>query len=633
MTSALNRAAALALATAVVLTGTGLGSGAAVAETPGAPGEPTTTATADGLTGPFVTVMPDSRFSAVGTPVPAGRLSYSAHEGLAQASAAASVWTFPAIGSTGQVRGTGSSSNTCLQITATPNGSHVLPQVCQDTPSQQFSWVDLRGGKTLTSAAAPTTYMTTSAVSNFYNTTNQASQAQLVRTDLLAGQFSARVDSVDVASRTARLSGSAVPGSYVVVNGREEVLVDGTGRWAHQLTGLALGTSTVGLEQWENGAKTGETTVTVTLPVAAVTASVSFPADPRQEAVLSGGAQPGATVVVADTAGAELARTTALLGSGSWSTSIPAPGAGGDRPVRVFQEIDGEKNGEIAVTVRYGAAVTVTSPVDGQAHGGGRLAMTGRGEHGATIVVRVQGTQNVIGTATVLASGAWNLTTTLDDRRHTLETTQTGKGDNVTVATTTINPDDEGGVSQPFILDSPADGQTIIAPGNQVTFAGRGTTGDTVQITNTYNGRVIDTTTIGQAGTWTAHGTVGAGTQNLDAAVTHRGTTTHHPFTVVLKTSTGTDKPFAVTTPADGSTVTAPQGALLFSGTGTAGATVVVRAGNGREVVKTVVRHDGTWSGIGYLYFMTYTLTTSHAIPGGATAVGSITLTVQPDDR
>ena len=54
-----------------------------------------------------------------------------------------------------------------------------------------------------------------------------------------------------------------------------------------------------------------------------------------------------------------------------------------------------------------------------------------------------------------------------------------------------------------------------------MTFTGVGTTGDTVTVTNTYNSRVVGTTTIDGTGTWTIEGKLGHAWQNLTTTVTH----------------------------------------------------------------------------------------------------------------
>ena len=315
----------------------------------------------------------------------------------------------------------------------------------------------------------------------FVNVPGSGWQKYDERSVALSPPFVGQVDWVDVANRSARISGTAAPFAWVVIGNHGQAQAGADGRWSRQLTGLPLGSSWLSLHERQNGITTRETSLTVTLPVSAVSASVSFPADRSREAVLSGRAQPWSWVVVRDAAGVEIARTQADFGPGTWSTPIPAPNAGGAYRVRVHQEIGGEANGEIGVTVAYGSAVRITSPVDGAAHGGGPVTLRGIGEAGAQVTVREQGRETVVGSATVPQNGQWTLTTTsLDDRRRVLEATQTGKGNNVTTSTVTLSPENDT-VPADLTLTSHRDGDTFstTAP---TTLRGTATPGTTVTV-------------------------------------------------------------------------------------------------------------------------------------------------------
>ncbi|WP_209559596.1 hypothetical protein [Frigoribacterium sp. PvP032] len=417
----------------------------------------------------------------------------------------------------------------------------------------------------------------------------------------------------------------------MIVNGDQQVVPSETGTWSASVSGLNLGTNTITLEQWEDGVKTADFSVDATIDVAPVIATTSFPADRAQNAITSGTAHPGAVVVIRDAEGTEIARTTASTNDdGAWSVEIPAPNTGGDYPVTIHQEIDGEANGEISQTVAYGAAVSITAPVDDMAHDGGPVAMRGTGEAGAQVTVREQGRTTVIGNATVLANGSWNLSTTaVDDRKHVLEATQAGKGNNVTTSSVTLNPEGDG-VDQPFALTAPQDGDTVVAPTNQVAFTGTGTTGDTVDVVNTYNGRVVATATIDDEGNWSGTGMIGFGVQNLKATVTHAGVGTDHPLTITVNASAGVDQPFALTAPVNGATVIAPTNQVTFTGTGTTGDTVsIVNTYNGRVVASTTIDGAGNWSGIGSVGFGVQNLraTVTHA---GVGTDHPLTITVNP---
>ncbi|HDY5681491.1 TPA: hypothetical protein RPJ64_002804, partial [Staphylococcus aureus] len=268
--------------------------------------------------------------------------------------------------------------------------------------------------------------------------------------------------------------------AFIVINGEEQVQAGTDGRWSYQLTGLKLGSNPVTLEEYEGTVKTGETSIDAELKVAPVTGVASFPADHGQNAVLSGTAQPGATIVIRDVNGEEIARTNARLGSGTWSTPITAPDAGGDYDLRVHQEIDNEATGEIIVAVAYGAAVVITAPVEGMAHDGGPVTLRGTGEVGAQIAVREQGRSTVLGTAQVLANGQWTVrTTNVDDRKHVLEATQSGKGNNTTASTVTLNPENDTAAPADLTLTSHEDGDTFAQPGT-TTLSGKATPKATV---------------------------------------------------------------------------------------------------------------------------------------------------------
>ena len=308
------------------------------------------------------------------------------------------------------------------------------------------------------------------------------SYIQGVRTEIAINGFSGKVDSVDIPNRTAAISGTAVPGSFVLIDTAvpEQVQAGTDGRWSHTVTDLTLGSNPISLSQYENGEKTGETTLDVVLDVTPVRGAVSFPTDLEQDAVLSGTAHPGSTVVIRDVDGDEIARTEARLGSGAWSTPISAPDAGGDYDVRVHQEIDGEANGEIVVTVAYGAGVAITAPVEGVAHDGGPVTLRGTGEVGAQVTVREQGRSTVLGSAQVLANGQWTIRTTdVDDRKHVLEASQTGKGNNTTASTVTLNPENDSAAPADLTLTSHEDGDTFAQPG-ATTLSGKATPKATV---------------------------------------------------------------------------------------------------------------------------------------------------------
>ncbi|MGY3263174.1 hypothetical protein ACVJ1F_002324 [Frigoribacterium sp. 2355] len=414
-----------------------------------------------------------------------------------------------------------------------------------------------------------------------------------VRTPIEVAGFSARVDSTDIPNRTAEISGTAVPGASVVIGSDEpgQVEVGPDGRWSHTLTGLKLGSNPVTLEQWENREKTGETTIDAELEVTPVAGSVSFPTDLGQDAVLSGTAHPGATVVVTDVDGDEIARTDAHGESGRWSTPITAPDAGGDYDVRVHQEIDGEATGEIIVAVPYGEAVQITAPTEGMAHDGGPVVLRGTGEVGARVTVREEGRSTVLGSEQVLANGQWTIrTTNVDDRKHVLEATQSGKGNNTTVATVTLNP--ENGEQPPVItaptVETPEAGSTVTT--SRPVFSGHGQDGATITVG--YGPNSIIGTGIVVDGEWTITPNRGLslGTSNLVVTQTSGSDvqTIAHSVNRVAA-----DLPLHITSHENDQFYDA--GETTFRGTAPIGSTVAAKNQWGTPM-GTAIASDGTWA-------------------------------------
>jgi hypothetical protein len=400
--------------------------------------------------------------------------------------------------------------------------------------------------------------------------------------------FEASVSSVDVSNRTATLLGKAEPRAAVIINGADQVIAEEDGSWSATVSGLTLGLNTISLEQWENGAKTADATVDVDLVVSPLVATTSFPSDHARNAVASGTAHPGATIIVKDAAGTQIADTIASTNAnGAWSVDIPAPGTGGGYPVTIHQEIDGEANGEISETVAYGNAVAIDMPADDMAHDGGPVAMRGTGEPGAQVAVREQGHATVLGTATVLASGNWNLsTTTVDNRKHVLEVTQTGKGNNVTTSTVTLNP--EAGAVAPVTVETPENGSTVTT--SRPTFTGHGQDGATVTIG--YGANSIIGTAVVENGEWTINPTrgLGMGTSNLVVTQTAGAETqtVNHTLNRVVA-----EQPLAVTSHVDGQTYA--EGVTTFRGTAPVGS--AIRATNQwGTVMGTATATDGSWS-------------------------------------
>jgi len=434
--------------------------------------------------------------------------------------------------------------------------------------------------------------------------------------------FSATIASVDLPRRSATLTGTAVPGSYVVVGGSHEERVEADGSWRTEVTGLALGSNPVTLEQYENQVKTAEASVDVVLEVRPLRGDVTFPADRTQEARVGGTAHPGAEVVVSTTDGAELARVPASAGVGTWSTPLSAPNAPGDRELTVRQFVDGDPAGEIAVVAGYGAGVTITAPVEGMAHDGGPVAMNGSGEPGAAVSIREQGRPTVLGTATVLQNGRWSSrTTNVDSATHVLEARHEGRGANRTTALVTLNPE---GVTPPVVgpptVESPQNGETVTT--SRPRFTGHGHEGATITIG--FGPNSIIGSGVVRDGAWTIDPDRGLALGRNALIVTQKLGDDVQTLTHVVD-RVAVELPFRVTSHADGGLY--DTGLTTFRGTAPIGATIVAK-NQWNTLMGTDYSSDGTWAFDRNLgptsagYDLTFTAT----VPGGTPRVTRLKL-------
>ncbi|WP_439693627.1 hypothetical protein ACRQ4B_05210 [Curtobacterium sp. SP.BCo] len=168
--------------------------------------------------------------------------------------------------------------------------------------------------------------------------------------------------------------------------------------------------------------------------VTELTAAGSFPIEVDQNAVISGNAHTGATVIVRE-GSAAIGSATAV--NGKYSIAIPA-GATGLRQFTVTQTVDGVVSAPKSASLDYGTVtpVTVESPTNGEVIKGGTVTFTGHGTPGAKVMVN--GTVSQLGSTKVDDDGEWALTLnrTLTPQAYTLSVKQTTKGNVVGNAVT-----------------------------------------------------------------------------------------------------------------------------------------------------------------------------------------------------
>jgi hypothetical protein len=612
------------LAAATVISGLSFGVAAATAA-------PSTTAGLDRIQGKFVTQSSTPgtprAFGAVGKATTGVIVPITATAQLTDAVAAAAVWTFPAVGTSGPVVNNG------LCLTYVQVDTDMLAQPCvSGSASQQFLWSDSTGQDKVPDqpALAPVSNPTKGVgITDDGGNLRAQSYNQRDGYPLLSSYtsaFSGRVTASSVAGRSATVEGTASPNASIIyrVNGgpEKDPKADADGNWSVDFTALKLGVNTVHFEEWvpdaDNGGnkKTGEIDLEIDLKVAPVTAKYEFDAQQNMPVAITGSAEPSALVEIKDASGKVVAQVRANDVTGNWETTVPAPNAGGNYAVTVDQKVDGETVAGPTLTINYGAGVVVTSPVNDKVHDGGKVAMSGTGEPGGQVEVREQGKTGVIGDATVLANGRWNLDTTdLNAKKHVLEVTQKSKGNNTTTATVTLNPDAD---QQDVSVTSPKNGDQYDA-NTVLRFTGEGTPGAQIEL-DPNNGLSKYYATVKADGTWSIDRPMGTGAYTFSAIQRVDGVEQSRVdgIGVTAKSTAPIEKPFTLTSPAANSF---HQGVnVTFTGEGKPGDTIRLHVTNFTSAdVTTTVKNDGTWSVSKYLGSGAYTFDVTQENAGTVT--------------
>ncbi|NQW91472.1 hypothetical protein HQQ88_14350 [Curtobacterium sp. VKM Ac-2861] len=534
-----------------------------------------------------------------GAEIPANRANT-----LAAARAAAVRWSIPAPGAVTTVRPL-SDPDLCLTAATASITSYspVTLETCVDGEAKQrFRTAANTGSNNPIGTGLQSTY--NRGFLGLFNTDrvmrlqSQNVADRLPNTEDFTPNFSARVDSTDVSTRSAQISGTGTPDATVLIDGRNPQPVDELGRWTARVTNLPLGTSTIALEQYEGTERTGSTELQVTLTTAPLTFEAAFtPGDLTAPVTASGTAQAGAEVRLYDAAGKQLGESVTASRSGDWETTIPAPDAGGVIAVTAAQFIDGARDTEHEVTreVDYGTAVSLTAPGDGDAHSGGSVAMSGSGEAGSAIhVVEVTADgERVVGRSAegVLPTGRWFVDTEdLDRAEHVLRVVQGSKGANTTTAEVTINPGETGRLTAVRLS-----GPQTVTPGVSNHISGTGEPGATFRVLNASGTQIVP----GE------HQVDDAGNWSFDRVVTNGATS----FEFIIEQTKGDQGPepselFSIAAnqgfaPIETSTRAVDPGEVnTFEGTGPAGATLLVLNASGNQIVAdpVTVSDDGTWS-------------------------------------
>lgn len=263
------------------------------------------------------------------------------------------------------------------------------------------------------------------------------------------------------------------------------------------------------------------------------------------------------------------------------------------------------------------------SPVVARDHA---VSFAGTGHPGGRVVVSTAAGRPVIDVP-VLASGTWSGTGTLAYQTYDLTVRHIvpGEADETRSLIVTVRSQ----ADRTFAVTSPVEGSVVTSPSDSLTIEGTGIVGAHIGVARIAGGDIGETL-VADDGRWTVVVPVTPGSHALRITQSLRGMTPQSVDLHVELSGSVVVQPFALVSPAQGARVIAPDSFVLFSGRGAAGARVTVLAGNGRVVIDTLVKDDGTWQATGALGWQVYTLDYEHTpgALGGERASGNVALSV-----
>ncbi|MBA5024873.1 Ig-like domain-containing protein [Pseudomonas aeruginosa] len=366
-------------------------------------------------------------------------------------------------------------------------------------------------------------------------------------------------------SNGSELSGTAEPGSSVTLtdgNGNPigQTTADANGNWSFTpSTPLPDGTVVNVVARDAAGNSSPPASVTVDA-VAPATPTV----DPSNGTTLSGTAEPGATVTLADGNGNPIGQVTAD-GSGNWTFTPSTPLPNGTVVNATATDPSGNASSPASVTVD---AVAPATPVVNPSNG---TTLSGTAEPGATVTL-TDGNGNPIGQVTADGSGNWSFT----------PTTPLPNGTVVNATATDASGNTSAGSS--VTVDSVAPATPVINPSNGTTLSGTAEPGGTVTLTDG-SGNPIGQVTADGSGNWsfTPSTPLAEGTVVNATATDPAGNTGGQGSTTV--------DAIAPATP----TVNLSNGSSL-SGTAEPGSTVILTDGNGNPIGDITADGSGNWT-------------------------------------
>ncbi|MFU6441917.1 Ig-like domain-containing protein [Pseudomonas aeruginosa] len=366
-------------------------------------------------------------------------------------------------------------------------------------------------------------------------------------------------------SNGTTLSGTAEPGATVTLtdgNGNPigQVTADGSGNWTFTpSTPLPNGTVVNATATDPSGNASSPASVTVDA-VAPATPVVN----PSNGTTLSGTAEPGATVTLADGNGNPIGQVTAD-GSGNWSFTPTTPLPNGTVVNATATDASGNTSAGSSVTVD---SVAPATPVINPSNG---TTLSGTAEPGSSVTL-TDGNGNPIGQVTADGSGNWSFTPS------------TPLADGTVVNATATDPAGNTSGQGSTTVDGVAPTTPTVNLSNGSSLSGTAEPGSTVTLTDG-NGNPIAEVTADGSGNWTytpstpiANGTV------VNVVAEDAAGNSSPPATVTVDSSA---PPAPVINPSNG---------VVISGTAEAGATVTLTDAGGNPIGQVTADGSGNWS-------------------------------------
>ncbi|WAS85148.1 MULTISPECIES: adventurous gliding motility protein AgmC [unclassified Corallococcus] len=357
------------------------------------------------------------------------------------------------------------------------------------------------------------------------------------------------------------------------------------GNWTATVPGpLANGTYTVNAVS-TNGTNNSTTatstfTVNVPTPTVAITAPANGSTTSNPNVTVTGTAANATSVTVTF----QGTNYPATLTGGTWTVALPGPLANGTYTVTAVSTNAQGTNSTTATSTFTVArpTVAITAPANNSTvTNPTNVTVTGTAANATSVTLTVNGTN--YGPIAV-TGGTWSQVLSpspLPNGTYNVSAVSTNGTTNSTTATSTFTVN----VPTPTVaISTPANGSTVNTPNVTVT----GTATNATSVTVTFQGTNYPATLTGNNWTVALPGPLAAGTYTVTAVSTNvqgtNSTTASSTFTVALPT-------VAITTPANGSTVTNPN--VTVTGTA-ANATSVTVTFQGTNYPATVT--GGSWS-------------------------------------